>query len=721
MRRLKVGMRSRRATGLCACLLVVLVALGACEGGSDCCEPAISFLPQSSGTRTSSTGSSGSVTVAELCPDVGIVSGSPQWTVGGGPEAGAGGPASTVLGLIGSRVYGVAADGSRMDQMWETSTDWGTQIGKTRFRPGAVTWVSGSPDGTWVTYAGCLSRHGEGEATGAAASGIRDYAAGPVRITATTSSPDLTFEHAPHEFYEIHSWNRRTGEKRPMAVGRAPAWAPDSRRLAFVSTYDYSQAIATARGGYRLWVMPAEGGQPREVARSVQGSVAWTPDSQRLAFLVYPPSEEVGSELHLAADDGTGQVRLATNVLSPPAWSPDGRRLAYARYEGETMALYSVGAAGAEARRVVTIRGWKDSPTREWIPSVAWSPDGAHLLYSCGRQVCVVTVDGRPVGRSPVGLNVGAWSPDGSRVAVAATGEPQSSARETVALASMAPNGGDVQPLVRWVGAEGTFVLTLWGGGPAPTPAPVDDCVNGQVVPAPAENPGLVRDCLTLREARDVLGTSRELNWGDPATPIGEWDGVLVLGSPPRVRALNLSFRSLDGPVPSAFGRLDALETLNLSRTYVDGPLPGELGNLAALLRLDLSKTRIEGPIPPELGRLTRLTHLLLGDDGAASALQGPLPRELGHMTALEVLDIAGRQVTGGIPPELGQLANLRVLDFSDNQLSGEIPVELAELANLEGLFLGSNQLTGCIPAALREVPDNDLDSGLDLPLCASA
>ena len=719
MRGLIVGMRLRRATALGACLLVVLVALAGCEGDSDCCEVIKLYAP------TSSTGSSDSGSVkGELCPDAGVASGSVQWTVGGSPEAGAGGPVGAVLGRTGFWVYGVAADGSRMDRMWETSTDWGTQIGKTRFRPGGVTSVSGSPDGTWVTYAGCLSRSGEGEATGAAASGIRDYAAGPVEITATITSPHVTFEHSPHEFYEIHSWNRRTGERRPMAVGRAPAWAPDSTRLAFVSPYDYSQAIATARGGYRLYVMPAEGGRPREVARSVERAVAWAPDSQHLAFLVGSPSDGPGGGLRVAPDDGAWQRRLATNVVSPPAWSPDGRRLAYARSGAETVALYTVGVDGSDVQRVTTIQGLGESPTDDRIPSVAWSPDGAHLLYSCGRQVCVVAVDGTPVGKSPVGLNLGAWSPDGSRVAVAATDAPDPDysgpRRTSIVLASMAPDGGDVQPLVRWVGFQGSGVLVLWGGAPPPTPAPVDDCTNGQVVPAPAENPGLVQDCRTLMEARDALGTYRELSWGDPSTPIGEWDGVLVSGLPPRVLSLDLSERRLSGQIPAALGRLDALVWLNLSGNVLTGPVPGELGDLAELRKLDLNQTRISGPIPPELGRLTRLTHLVLRGQGSDSphigGLQGPLPRELGQMTALEVLDIAGRQLTGGIPPEFGQLANLRVLDLSDNQLSGKIPVELAELDNLEGLFLGSNQLTGCIPAALREVPDNDLDP---FPTCA--
>ena len=623
MRRLTVAMRSRRATALGACLLVILVALAGCGGDSDCCEPDILSMPSSTGSSVSRS------VAAPPCRNAGFAPLALQWTAGGGLEARGAGQAGAVLGVTGTfGVYSAAADGSRLDLIWDTPTNWGTHIGKSRYRLERVLSVSGSPDGTWVTYAGCLSRQGAGEATGADASGVRDYAAGPVQITVPKSPPDQDQEWFPHEFNEIMSWNRHTGATRPMALGRAPVWAPDSTRVAFVSGYDYGQVIATSRGGYRLWVMPAAGGQPREVARSVVRAAAWAPHSQRLAFLVHPPSEEVGSELHVAADDGTKQARLATNVMSPPAWSPDGRRLAYVRHEGETYALYTVGVDGADARRVTTIQGWGESPTGGWIPSVAWSPDGAHLLYSCGRQVCVVALDGTPVGKSPVGLNLGAWSPDGSRVAVAATDrpEPDDSGRRTstITLASMAPDGSDVQPLVRWVGYQGSTVLVLWGGAPPPTPAPVDDCANGRVVPEPAANPGLVQDCRALMEARDVLKTYRRLNW-DPTGLLGEWDGVLVLGSPPRVRALNLSFRDLYGRVPSAFGRLDALETLNLSRNGLKGPMPAALGNLVALRVLDLSGNRLSGDIPVELATLDDLQLLYL----ESNDLTGCIPAAL--------------------------------------------------------------------------------------------
>ncbi len=599
-----------------------------------------------------------------------------------------------MLAVAESVVYRVAADRSRLDVIAET--------------PG-VTTVAGSPGGTRVAFAVCLGRPDVRQAAGRDAPAVRTYAAGQVRITG-------------EDVYEIRSWNSRTGATRPLAAGRAPAWSPDGARLAFLSGYDYGLAIAERPGGQRLYVMPAEGGRPREVARSVVGAVTWSPDGQRLGFLVgrwWGPADEPGPALHFAGEDGTVQQRLATDVVSPPAWSPDGRRLAYARDEGDTLALYTVGVNGSKAQRVTTIQGWQRSPTRGWIPSVAWSPDGAYLLYSCGVQVCVVALDGTPVGRSPVGATLGAWSPDGSRVAVASASRAIPAGRHSVVLASMTPDGGDVQPLVRQAWNAPGRGVALWPGGIPPTPAPVYNCANGQVVPEPGKNPGLVHDCWAMVEALDALGADALQGKWSPSSPIGQWEGVGVSGTPPRVRSLNLSGQNFRGErIPAALFRLDALERLNLSRTHVVGHLPAALGDLTALRVLDLSQTEISGPIPPDLGRLTRLTHLVLRDDRVATALHGPLPRELGQLVALEVLDIAGHQLTGGIPPELGQLANLRVLDLSGNQLSGEIPVELAELDNLQGLFLGSNPQTGCIPAALRNVPDNDLDA---LPTCAAS
>ena len=102
------------------------------------------------------------------------------------------------------------------------------------------------------------------------------------------------------------------------------------------------------------------------------GTAVWSPDSTRLAFTenkVYLNHEsdlwvfdaEVGTLTDLT-DDGEfgGSVGGEAPFDLAPAWSPDGRELAFARnqapYSGPwTSAIYRIGAAGGEPRRVATV------------------------------------------------------------------------------------------------------------------------------------------------------------------------------------------------------------------------------------------------------------------------------------------------------------------------------------------------------------------------------
>ena len=171
-------------------------------------------------------------------------------------------------------------------------------------------------------------------------------------------------------------------------------------------------------------------------------------------------------------------------------------------------------------------------------------------------------------------------------------------------------------------------------------------------------------DCDTLLAARDTLAGSRSLNWSAD-TPIGQWDGVTVTGSPLRVTKLVLR--------------------------------------------------RFAGEIPAELGSLTNLQTLYL----YSNELSGAIPKELGSLTYLGSLDLSDNQLSGEIPAELGSLTLLEALYLSGNQLSGEIPAELGSLTLLEALYLSGNQLSGCIREGLRDVAYNDLDA-LGLPFCVS-
>ena len=133
----------------------------------------------------------------------------------------------------------------------------------------------------------------------------------------------------------------------------------------------------------------------------------------------------------------------------------------------------------------------------------------------------------------------------------------------------------------------------------APAPAqPPPPC--GFAVPDQANNPGLMRDCITLLGLKDALRGTATLNWSVD-TPISDWDGVRVLGSPGRVTSLVLTSNSLTGTVPAELARLDGLEHLKLNYNQLTGEIPAALGNLSNLEDLLLGDNQLTGCIPPAL------------------------------------------------------------------------------------------------------------------------
>ena len=233
-------------------------------------------------------------------------------------------------------------------------------------------------------------------------------------------------------------------------------------------------------------------------------------------------------------------------------------------------------------------------------------------------------------------------------------------------------------------------------------------CENGTVIPDPAQQPQLVADCEALLAAKDALRGTAELNW-NAETPLSDWDGVSVaavpFGGPRRVTELRLDRRGLNGSIPPALGRLDALHRLRLGFNRLSGPIPAQLGQLHALTLLMLNGNRLSGPIPPELGRIgPQLTSLQVAGphplpDGVG--LTGPIPPQLGNLAGLRFLAVDHNRLTGAVPVRLGRLANLSWLSLEGNQLTGPIPTQLGDLTQLTNLRLDDNQLSGPIPSQL--------------------
>ena len=167
-----------------------------------------------------------------------------------------------------------------------------------------------------------------------------------------------------------------------------------------------------------------------------------------------------------------------------------------------------------------------------------------------------------------------------------------------------------------------------------------------------ADNPGLVADCDTLLAGRDTLAGSASLNWS-ASTPIDQWEGIAVGGTPLRVTRLKLQRRGLTGEIPAGLGGLSSLVELDFWFNQLSGTIPSEIGDLANLELLHLSRNRLNGSIPAWLPNLSNLVELKLG----GNQFTGTIPPELGSLSNLEHLALWGNQLTSPIPPELGNLS----------------------------------------------------------------
>ena len=207
-----------------------------------------------------------------------------------------------------------------------------------------------------------------------------------------------------------------------------------------------------------------------------------------------------------------------------------------------------------------------------------------------------------------------------------------------------------------------------WSASVTETPTTPSVCVTGGAV-AVVIDAGIISDCESLLAARDILAGSGRLNWS-ASTPIKDWDGVTVGGTPARVVGLSVNSRELDGTVPAELGDLTGLRRLHLFENRLSGPIPAELGMLADLQALDLGENRLTGQIPVDLARLSNL----------------------------QSLDLSDNRLTGQIPSQLGRLAELQDLLLQDNELTGAIPSQLGDLDNLVEVDLSGNNLLGCAP-----------------------
>ena len=126
-------------------------------------------------------------------------------------------------------------------------------------------------------------------------------------------------------------------------MNRSPAYSPDGRWIAFVSTGGTSEMMSV----WGLHVVPAAGGAPRDLSQETRawvGELLWSADSRSVLFVPNEGTSLRGAGmfeqpiLRTGIDSGKSErVTEGPTVNYSPSLSRDGKRLAYRSVEALTM------------------------------------------------------------------------------------------------------------------------------------------------------------------------------------------------------------------------------------------------------------------------------------------------------------------------------------------------------------------------------------------------
>ncbi len=234
------------------------------------------------------------------------------------------------------------------------------------------------------------------------------------------------------------------------------AWSPDGTKLA-VAAGDPS-----TDGGLQVIDLPS--GRTSSALSAKDGiarSLAWAPDSGRLAFIFEAPvnsGSSVNSALRVWNAAGGSLKTLVPNLARRPVWTPDGG--------GITVIISDTsGDLTSSGNRIVTL----DPTTGDTLQTIAsgppavcqvgmaWSPDGSYLAYggSGFHEGCLPGATGLFTWYAPSGTTTRLadgtaeapiWLPDGTVLdEVAGMGGP--TGLGSISLAKFQPDGTGEQVL----------------------------------------------------------------------------------------------------------------------------------------------------------------------------------------------------------------------------------------------------------------------------------